>query len=161
MDEDRKKLVEALRRFDTLMVTTRATNGTIHARPMAVAEVDDVGEVWFVTAKQSDKVAEVESDDEALVTGQESGRYVSLSGELDVIHDPEKIAALWKPTWNVWFPEGKDDPSAVLLRLRPTVGEFWLSGGLKGVRYVFEAARALLDGRTPDDASIEHAKVPM
>jgi general stress protein 26 len=161
MDDVRKKLVEALRRFDTLMVTTKATNGTIHARPMAVAEVDESGEVWFVTAKESDKLTEIESDDEALVTGQGSGCYVSLSGELDIIHDPQKVAALWKASWNVWFPRGQNDPTALLLRLRPSVGEFWVSGGLKGVRYLFEATRALLDGSAPRDEAVDHAKVPM
>jgi general stress protein 26 len=167
MDDVRKKLVEALRRFDTLMVTTKATNGTIHARPMAVADVDDSGEVWFVTPKESGKIVEVESNAEALVTGQRgeggepSSCYVSLSGVLDIIHDPQKIVALWKPSWDSWFPRGRDDDDAVLLRLRPSVGEYWLSSGLSGVRYVFEATRALFNGTAPRDQDVDHAKVPL
>jgi len=159
--EAKRKLVEALRAFDTLMVATNAPNGTIHARPMAVAEVDDAGDVWFVTDKESHKVDEIGADPTALVTGQDDRNYVSLSGELDVIHDPERLAALWKTSWNVWFADGKDDTSVTLVRLRPRVGEYWLASGMKGVRYLFEATRALLDGTIPRDDQVEHAKVPL
>jgi len=161
MDDAKTKLIDVLRSFDTLMVATRTPNGSIHARPMAVADVDDGGEVWFVTAKESEKVDETSADAAALVTGQDDHRYVSVSGQLDIINDRERIAALWKASWNVWFPEGKDDPSAVLMRLRPQIAEYWLQGGLKGVRYLFEATRALLDGTTPRDEALDHAKVSL
>jgi general stress protein 26 len=159
--DTKKKMVEALRAFDTLMVATNATNGTVHARPMAVAEIDDDGELWFVTAEHSDKIAEISLDAKALVTGQDEHRYVSLSGQLDIIHDRQRIASLWKAAWNTWFPQGPGDESAVLMRLRPAIGEYWIQGSLKGARYFFEATRAMLDGRTPQDEALEHAKVPM
>jgi general stress protein 26 len=106
-------------------------------------------------------VDEVAMDPSALVTGQGEHTFVSLSGQLDILHDPERLHALWKPAWNIWFPNGKDDANAVLMRLRPEIGEYWLHGALKGVRYLFEATRALLDGTTPQDEALEHAKVPM
>lgn len=160
-EEDKRKLVDALRGFETLMVATNAPNGTIHARPMAVGEVDDACEVWFVTEKDSHKVDEIVADATALVTGQNDRSYVSLSGELDVIHDPERLAALWKSAWEVWFPDGPDAHGVVLMRLRPKIGEYWLAGGLKGVRYLFEATRALLDGTPSREDRLEHAKVPL
>jgi general stress protein 26 len=159
--EERSRLVDTLRRFETLMVATRSPNGTMHSRPMAVAEVDERGEIWFVSAKETEKVEEVGADPAAVVTGQDAERYVSVSGELDVIHDPARIAALWRTSFNIWFPEGKDDPNAVLLRLRPMVGEYWQHGALTGVRYLFEATRALLDGTAPNDDALDHAKVSM
>ena len=157
----KRTLIEALRGFETLMVATEASNGTIHARPMAVAEVDDAGEIWFVTPKESDKVDEVVVESRALVTGQNAKAYLSVSGQMDVIHDPQRIDVLWKPAWNVWFPDGKDDPNVVLMRLRPEIGEYWLSSGLKGIRYLFEATRAMLDGTIPRDDEMTHAKVPL
>ncbi len=53
MDDVQKKLVEALKSFDNVMVATTADDGSVHARPMAVAEVDDQGVLWFVTAIES------------------------------------------------------------------------------------------------------------
>lgn len=163
-DDVQNKLIETLRKFDTVMVTTTAQNGTMHARPMAVAEVDDAGELWFVTAKDSAKCEEVKADARAVVTGQEGGRYCSVSGRIDVIADRERVRALWKEAWKVWFPEGKEDPNIVLMRVRPEIGEYWDNRGTQGVRYLFEAARALLNGQSADervDDPKQHAKVAM
>lgn len=160
----KKKLIETLRHYDTVMVTTTATNGSMHARPMAIAEVDDNGEVWFVTGDDTPKIDEILKDARAVVTGQEKGRYLSLTGRLDVIKDRERVDALWKESWKVWFPEGKKDPTIVLVRLRPEIGEYWDNRGAKGVRYLFEAARALLDGPGAGDRMNDpkqHAKVPL
>lgn len=158
----KSKLVEALRSLDTLMVATRAPNGSMHARPMAVAEVDDDGAVWFATARDSGKTDEAVIDNHALATGQTKVLFVSLSGELDVIADRERIQQLWKESWKVWFPEGQDDPNLVLMRLRPTAGEYWDERGSKGIAYLFEAARAFVQGERPEDLGPKHhAKVPL
>lgn len=162
-DVDTKaKLVEVLRTFDDLMVATLADDGTIHARPMAVAEVDEAGEVWFATVDGSPKVDEASADGRAVVTGQSKGAYVSVSGHLDVIHDRERVHALWKETWRAWFPEGKEDPDLVLMRLRPEIGEYWDQRGSRGVRFLFEAARAVVQGeRARPGGPRQHAKIPM
>jgi general stress protein 26 len=152
-----EKLIAALRAFETLMVATIATNGAIHARPMRVAEVDAAGEIWFITEKESGKIDEIALDATALVTGQDAGRFVSVSGRLDVIHDPERVHALWKPGFDRWFSDGSE--RAVLLRLRPETGEYWVSESLTGMRYAFAATRAVLDGTTPVDETVDHAKV--
>lgn len=158
----KQRLIDGLKKFDNVMVTTRAENGTMHCRPMAVAEVDERGVVWFVTSKDSAKTHEASEDSRAGVTGQASGIYVSLSGRLDVVNDPDRVRSLWKEAWKVWFPEGKDDPSICLMRLTTEIGEYWDNRGANGVRYLFEAAKALLDGRpaSPNDPK-QHAKVAL
>jgi general stress protein 26 len=160
----REKLIETLRSYDTVMVATTAANGSIHARPMVIAEIEDSGEVWFITSDDAPKIDEARHDARALVTGQEKGRYVSLSGHLDILRDPQRLRTLWKDAWRTWFPEGKADPSLVLLRLRPEIGEYWDERGMRGVRYLFGAARALLDGPGEGDPLRDpslHAKVPL
>jgi general stress protein 26 len=160
--DTKTKLVEVLRTFDDLMVATLGDNGTMHARPMAVAEIDPDGCVWFATMDSSEKTDEVEVDARALVTGQSKGAYVSVSGHVDVVHDRARIEALWKESWKAWFPEGKDDPDLVLLRFQPEIGEYWDQRGAKGVRFLFEAARAIVQGdRAKPTGSDQHAKVPM
>ncbi len=144
--DTKERLVELLRSFENVMVTTNADNGSLHARPMAIAEVDDDAELWFVSPKTTEKIDEVRTDRRVVVTGQADGRYVSVSGRMDVIHDRERVRALWKSSWEAWAPRGKDDPNVVLLRLRPEIGEYWEEGAAHGARHLFEAARALLDG---------------
>lgn len=160
--DTKTKLVEVLRTFDDLMVATMAENGTIHARPMAVADIDAEGNLWFATMEQSEKTDEAQVDARALVTGQSKGAYVSLSGTVEVRHDRERIEALWKDSWKAWFPEGKDDPDLVLMCVRPEIGEYWDQRGAKGVRYLFETARAIVQGdRAREVGPEQHAKVTM
>ncbi len=160
--DTKTKLVEVLKTFDDLMVATIAENGTIHARPMAVAEVDADGNIWFATMEHSEKTDEAQLDGRVLVTGQSKGAYVSVSGHVDVLRDRERIEALWKDSWKAWFPEGKDAPDLVLMRIRPEIGEYWDQRGAQGVRFLFEAARAVVQGdRARPTGPKQHAKVPM
>ena len=70
MDENVKThLIEVVKKIDTLMVATTATNGTMHARPMALADVEESGVLWFVTGKSSDKMTEVRADSREVATG--------------------------------------------------------------------------------------------
>ncbi len=158
----RAKLLDTLKKLDTVMVATRAKNGTLRARPMAIAEVDAQGDVWFATSRETEKTDEAERDPRGLITAQDGMLYLSVSGTLDVVDDRAKVQRLWKEPWRVYFPNGKDDPNIVLLRLSPDIGEYWDNTGAKGLRYLWEAAAAVLKGERPrDDAPEQHAKVSM
>jgi general stress protein 26 len=155
---EQQTLAEALRGFSTLMVATHAPNGTMHARPMMIARVDDSCDVWFVTERESGKVDEVCADATALVTGQGPRRYVSLSGHVDLVDDPELALRLTKSPVDQWL-KGLSDGGATVLRFRPSIGEYWLAPGLKGARYLFEATRAMLTQSPSKEDLLEHAKV--
>jgi general stress protein 26 len=161
-DNPTEKMIETLKKFDTLMVITDARNGAFHGRPMAVADVTDTGELWFVTSRDSEKVREVHAVGRSVITGQQTGSYVSLSGHIETVDDREKVRALWNEAWKVWFPDGKEDPQILLLRFRAETGEYWSTSGMGGIRYMFAAAKALLTGERPhSNDPEEHAKVRM
>jgi hypothetical protein len=48
------------------------------------------------------------------------------------------------------FPDGKDDPNPVLLRVDGQVGEYGDNSGTSGVKYLVEAGKALPIGTRPD-----------
>ena len=159
-EDTREKLLDTLKKFDTVMVVNEGRDGTLHGRPMMVAEVTPAGELWFVTSRDSEKAREVRAEGRAVVTGQAGGAYVSVSGDLDIVADRTKVRALWREGWKVWFPGGADDPGIVFMRLRPAVGEYWSTGGTAGLRYLFAAAKALLSGDRPEVSDPEqHGKV--
>ena len=160
--DTKKVLIDALKSFGTVMVATTLDDGTVHARPMAVADIDDNGVMWFATEKESPKAQEVKNDARGLVTGQKGQVFASVSGTYAIVVDRARIEALWKPDWKVWFPEGKEDPNIALMRFAPEIGEYWDNGGTKGVRYLFEAARALVAGeRARPNSKENHAKVTL
>jgi len=153
--DTRDTLIETLKKFDTLMVVNEGRDGVLHGRPMAVAEIEPSGELWFVTSRSSEKTREVLANARALATGQQRGAYVSVSGRMAIVEDSARVRALWRDLWKVWFPNGKDDPELVLMRLSPESGEYWSTGGTAGVRYLFEAAKALITGQRPAEGDPE------
>jgi len=146
----KKQFHEILTDFDNAMLVTRAPDRLLHARPMAIAEVEPDGDVWFVTSSASGKVDEILDDPIVAVTLQSGSRFLSLSGTASLSDDRSRIAELWKEPWKVWFPEGKDDPDLVLLKVTASEGEYWDNSGLNGLKYAFEAGKADLQGERPD-----------
>jgi general stress protein 26 len=146
--------------FDTGMLVTLSADG-LHARPMAIAAKEPNCDLWFLTGSDSGKVREVEAESHATVVFQSPGRFISIAGVTEVVHDRTRIAELWKEPFKVWFPEGKDDPAIALLHFRATEGEVWDNSGFKKVKYVIEAARAYLGGRRPEELEDLHRKAPL
>ena len=148
--ESRQFLRDQLTHFSNVMLVTYGKEDSgLHARPMAVAHFDAESPmltVWFITHIDSTKVAEARSKQRAHVIGQASNRFISVSGSVDVVRDQEKIAKLWQTSFEVWFPDGPTDPDVALLAFYPEAAEVWDSSGLKGIRYMFEAAKALVTG---------------
>ena len=154
MDDMKRSLLDLLDRFDTGMLCTRQSDGTIRARPMALAQVEDNGDLWFVTGIASGKVEEVLNDPHVLVTFQGRKRFVSLSERAEIVGDEERIEELWRDEWRAWFPQGKDDPRLALLHVRATEAEYW--DETRGARHALEAAKAALSGKRADTAEREH-----
>jgi general stress protein 26 len=154
--EKHSRLMKLLSHFETAMLVTRAGE-EMRARPLSIAESGEDGAVYFSTAIDSPKVGELEADPHVNVVMQDGRRFVSLSGTARVVRDRALIARLWKPSWKVWFPKGKDDPSLCLLRVEPTEAGYWDMSGSRGVRYVFEMAKAYVTGsRPPSDNDERH-----
>jgi len=153
-----KHLNELLDSFDTAMLLTRDGDQN-HARPMAVAEIETANTIWFVTSSDSPKVEEIRADSRVSVTFQSERKFVALSGTSAVVRDRARIDALWKEAWKVWFPNGKEDPSIALIRVTVEDAEFWDNAGGKGIRYAFEAAKALLTGERPEPVPGAHGRV--
>lgn len=139
-------------------MTTRSLGGELRARPMAIANISDNGRVYFATDITSMKVDEVGQTPQVNVSFQSRSKFLSLSGVASVIHDSAIISDMWQATWNIWFPDGKDDPRLCLLQVDATRGEYWDMSGLKSIAYLWEAGVALLTGDTPSQVG-DHGKV--
>ena len=151
-----------LKDFDTAMLVTRSEAGGIRARPMHLVQVQDDGNVLFVTSRESGVVTEVGRSADVAVTVQGKTKFASLSGRAKLDGNRARIAELWREPWKVWFPRGKDDPDILLLEFDASDGEYWDSAGVKGVEFVIRAAKAYLGGEKMDYGSeAQHAKVPL
>jgi len=159
--QPQKHLYEMLKDFDTAMLVTRSRDGRMHARPMAVAELEPNGDAYFVTGIDSPKVAEIEADPHVTLTFQSPKQYAAVSGRVSVIRDRKLLDRLWKEAWKVWFPQGKEDPEISVLKFDAEHGELWDNAGAKGVKYAFEAAKAYAKGERPSTDADQHARVDL
>ncbi len=144
------KVRDLLQSFDTAMLVTQASDQPHHARPMALAHVDDDCDVWFFTGQSSLKVNEIEHDERVLIVCQdEHSRYLTVTGRAQLIQDPKKAHDFWKESFAVWFPQGVNDPNLFLIHVHSEHAEYWDTQGAKGVKYLLKAAAAYAKGTRP------------
>jgi general stress protein 26 len=153
-----KHFYDLVKDIKTAMMITRA-GGKLHARPMTVADLRPDADAYFATSLDSPKVAEIEADPSMMITFQDGRQFAMLSGNARIVRDRALIDKLWSEAWRVWFPNGKDDPSLCLIKLEAQEGEYWDSSGVRGLRYLFEGVKAILQGTTPETDAGQHAKV--
>lgn len=160
-DTSTRRLADIVKRFDNAILVTRNDSAPVglHGRPMSIAKVDGDADLWFITSIDAPKSRELEAHPEALVTLQGPSTYVVLQGIARVSQDRAKIDELWDKTYDVWFPNGKDDPDVAVVHVTISAGEFWDLRPAKRVKYLWEAAKAWFRHDTPKDLGGIHGTV--
>ena len=120
-------------------------------RPMAVREVDDEGNLWFISSASSHKNAEIKEDEsvQLIFSKPSSSQFLSLYGKASIFRDREKIKDLWTPIANAWFEEGKDDPNVTVLKVSPSTAYYWDTPNGKMIT-LLKVATAAVTGNTMD-----------
>ena len=158
--EKHENLYQLVKSIGTAMLITRS-GGELHARPMSVADLRPEADAYFATSIESPKVAEIEADPYAMVTFQDGMKFAVITGQVRLVRDRALTDKLWSEAWRAWFPGGKEDPSLCVLKFEAKAGEFWDNSGVKGLRYLFEGAKAILQGERANPDADQHAKVQL
>jgi general stress protein 26 len=129
------------------------TGKPFSTRPMAVQKVDDDGTLWFLSADDSYKNDEIESDSavQLLFKGSDYSDFLNLYGYSSISKDKGKIKELWKPTLKTWFTEGIDDPRISIIKVEPLEGYYWDTKHNMAVGLIKRMAGAIV-GKTLDDS---------
>jgi general stress protein 26 len=144
---DQHKLVELLREFSTAMLITRDGDHHLRARPMAIANVENTGKIWFLSGEDTAKVHEIEVDTHVHLAMQKSNIYLSINGMATLVHDRSKVHELWDNSFEMWFSEGMYDPSLVLIAVEPIDAEYWDNHGWQKVKTLYRTAKAYVTGK--------------
>ncbi len=145
------KVQDLLQSFHTAMLVTHTSTGSLHARPMEIAQAGSGSHVWFFTSTISPKTEEIRQDQDVLLTFQKDHqKYLSIIGTADLVTDQATLTAFWKESYRVWFPEGLQDPTLGLVHVIPLRAEYWDNSATQGVRYLYEIVKAQLSGTTPE-----------
>jgi general stress protein 26 len=149
-----KEMAEKVR---ICMFTTLNDKG-FHSRPMGTAKIEDDGSIWFFTNEYSPKSKEISKDNEVSLgySDPSNNTYIYINGKAELVDDQTKKEAYFSPFVKAWFPEGADDPNLILIKVTPSVAEYWDSSSSKMV-VAFQMLKAIVTGDTPDMG--EHDKI--
>lgn len=154
------RVAELVEDIDFTMLTTIDDDGNLVSRPMSTRQMDDAGDIWFFTAEDTEKVDEARKHhDVGLSYCDAKGmRYVSVAGKATLVHDRAKMEELYSPSLEIWFADGLDTPGITLLKVTPTVTEFWEPAKGK-IAMAAGALKALVTKDTPDDDIMNHGRI--
>jgi general stress protein 26 len=145
--EEIKSLAEEIK---TCMFCTYRSN-KLKSRPMSVQKVDEDGNLWFLSDRNSDKNREIVSDSnvELLFAGGHE-KYLSLHGAAEISFDKAKIKELWNPIAKIWFTEGSDDPDISVIKVTYDDGYYWDTKNGHMVS-ILKMLKSLVTGTSGDD----------
>ena len=89
--------------------------------------------IYISTNTSSNKVRHVKTNSKVsmCVLNPDSGRGITLGGEVEVITDEKIKKELWLDWWTQYYPKGVNDEDYTILRLRPKSIEIWFKGKYK------------------------------
>ena len=127
------KLKELTKEVNICMFTTIDETGNLMSRPMVTTLIDEEGNAWFFTNEFSEKIQEVSKDNivNLIYSHPVKNIYVNVKGTCSLIIDRSKMAELWEPTLDAWFPGGLDDPKICLLKVSTETAHFWNNASSK------------------------------
>jgi general stress protein 26 len=85
-----------------------------------------------------------------------SNTYVSVNGKAELVDDQTKKEAYFSTPIKAWFPDGVEDPRLILIKVVPTVAEYWDNSSSKMV-VAFNMLKAIVTGTTFDEG--KHDKI--
>jgi general stress protein 26 len=125
-EQSSKKIMEIATAARVCMFSTNVGEFPPHTCPMSLQDIDEHGVLYFLSAIESGKNADLARDGRVTLSFQHDGKqqFLSLAGHATVHHDAPTISAHWTPLANAWF-DGQDDPRVTVIAVTPTSGHYW------------------------------------
>lgn len=148
-EDEQGRLADLVTAADTALLTTRASDGTLHARPLAVLQDDFDGRVWFLVEEPSEKTREIGEDPRVNVSFASKKGYLSVAGTARVTRDDGLIDELWGPSAQAWFEGGREDPAIAVIEVVADSAEYWAMTE-PGIFALVKATKSMITGGRPD-----------
>lgn len=165
-EEKLQKLYELITDIEIAMFTTRRPDGRLVSRPMATQKRAAGADLWFVTARDAEKLVEIRHDPHVNLAyyKDRTREWVSVSGTARIVDDRAKIHELYAPDWRAWFgDEGgekdgtPDDPRIVLIAVDVDLAMFLEVNKPQPV-VLFEVVKGMITGKPPDVGEVQTVK---
>ncbi len=151
-----EKIEELAKDIKICMFCTELSVRPIPTRPMSVQDIDDDGNLWFISSATSNKNFEIKHDNDVqLIFAKNSdAHFLSIFGTAVIYKDKDHVEDVWSPVVRAWFDEGKDDPNVTVIKVTPSEAYYWDTKDSKMVSLIKIAANAIT-GKPGDDGGVE------
>lgn len=147
--EELDNISKVLAKARIATLTTVASDGALHSRPLALQEREFDGDLWFFTPKPTEKTDEIAQNPHVNVAVHGGDGYLSIAGTASIVTDEAKIDELWGPSAEAWFEKGREDPRIALVKVSADSAEYWVNNDPKIVT-LFKVAKATTQKKSPD-----------
>lgn len=143
------KLKDLIGASEICIFASNLSGRPISARPMSTQQVDDDGNLWFLSNEASDKNQEIDQDAEVQLfySNEKSAAFLSVFGNAIISKDKEKAKELWNPLAKNWFEKGVDDPQLTIIKVVPVEAYYWDTKSNKMVSF-FKMLAGAISGNT-------------
>jgi general stress protein 26 len=119
--------------------------GRLVATPMGTQKFEDPRLTYWITERDSDKVAHLRADPRVNVFYAGGDGYVSLTGSAHLVEDEARLKSLWGFFTDSFMEEGPEHPNSALLEVIAESAQWWDTPG------AVATAVALVKGKVTDD----------
>jgi general stress protein 26 len=147
-----KKMKDLAEEIKICMFCTYDVQQVMQTAPMSASKIEDDGTFWFLSAKDSTRNRDIQSNSTTDLIFAQPGKenYLSVHGTSEILYDKQKIDDLWNPIVKTWFTEGKNDPNISVIKFTPGEAYYWDTKHGKMVSFLKIAVGAVT-GKTMDD----------
>lgn len=127
IDQSRKNALELVEKSKTAILATVDENGYPNMRAMLNLEWDGLKTIWFSTNVSSVKIKQVSDNKKAgaYFFDEKAFKGLRLIGDIEIIKDAEVKKKLWRPGFEMYYPQGVNDPDYCVLELKVKSGNYY------------------------------------
>jgi general stress protein 26 len=140
---------QLVQRSEVMMLVTGERDERSAGRPMLPLFLPNDPSIYFLTHQGSRKIEQIAARPQVTLTTSGAGCYFFVVGLAHVSREPDLVRDLWHPTYRAWFPAGKDDSEAAVVRVVVERVDYWEPPRSSVVRIV-QALKAIVTRRPVD-----------
>ena len=154
----REKIKDIAESIDFTMFATSVSNMPFHVIPMSTKKVDEHGNIWFLSGKDSDHNQHIHKDNKVQLMYSKPGdmTFMVLHGQATISTERSILKELYGSGDDNWF-DGLDDPNLTAIKVTPNAAHYWEPKHNKLVT-LFKMGIGAISGDSPDIGEEGHIK---
>lgn len=125
-EEARAKIKEMAENIDFTMMETKLGSKPTHIIPMSTKEVDENGNIWFLSNKNSEHNGHLANDStiQLIYSKPSDMEFMTIFGQASITTDRQTLEKYYDESDDTWF-DGIDDPNLTAIQVMPKDAYYW------------------------------------